>query len=148
RARRSASWATASGRILIATSRDSLVSRARYTSPMPPAPSGAVISYAPRREPAVSVMKRDDYTDRKPLQPRATRKRQACRSIYFGIVETQFVTTAIDDSKALDASDGSRGIRNRWPSAETANAWYGNPVAWVRLKNCVSNSSIGAEWSS
>ena len=38
RASRSASLAKASGRILIATSRPSFVSRARYTSPMPPAP--------------------------------------------------------------------------------------------------------------
>src|SRR5436190_19304832 len=39
RARRSGSSAKASGRILIATSRSSFVSRARYTSPMPPSPS-------------------------------------------------------------------------------------------------------------
>jgi len=31
------------------TRRFSLVSLARYTSPMPPAPSGARISYGPRR---------------------------------------------------------------------------------------------------
>jgi hypothetical protein len=36
--------AEASGRTLSATSRPSVVSRARYTSPMPPAPSGATIS--------------------------------------------------------------------------------------------------------
>ena len=33
-----------SGRILMATSRSSFVSRARYTSPIPPAPMGARIS--------------------------------------------------------------------------------------------------------
>ena len=38
RASRSESSANASGRILRATSRFSFVSRARYTSPMPPAP--------------------------------------------------------------------------------------------------------------
>ena len=37
---RSGSLANESGRTLIATSRSSLVSRARYTSPMPPAPMG------------------------------------------------------------------------------------------------------------
>ncbi len=37
RARRSASAAKASGKTLMATSRSSVVSRARYTSPMPPA---------------------------------------------------------------------------------------------------------------
>ena len=44
RASRSASPATASGRTLIATSRPSFGSLARYTSPIPPAPSGARIS--------------------------------------------------------------------------------------------------------
>ena len=42
RARRSGSAVKCDGRILIATSRPSLLSRARYTSPMPPAPSGGV----------------------------------------------------------------------------------------------------------
>src|SRR5262245_26979936 len=36
---------------LIATSRPSLVSRARYTSPMPPEPMSETISYAPMRVP-------------------------------------------------------------------------------------------------
>ena len=42
RARRSGSRATSGGRTLSATSRPSLVSVARYTSPMPPAPMAAV----------------------------------------------------------------------------------------------------------
>src|SRR5258705_500953 len=53
RAIRSASAANASGRILMATSRSSRVSRARYTSPMPPAPSAESISYGPMRVPGV-----------------------------------------------------------------------------------------------
>src|SRR6266540_5436367 len=40
-------WAT-----LMATMRSRRVSRALYTSPMPPAPMGARISYGPRRAPA------------------------------------------------------------------------------------------------
>src|ERR1017187_4752337 len=44
-----------SGRTFSATSLPSFVSFARYTSPMPPAPSGARISYGPRRAPAASV---------------------------------------------------------------------------------------------
>ncbi len=43
RARRSGSPVSASGRILIATSRSSRVSSARYTSPIPPSPSLALI---------------------------------------------------------------------------------------------------------
>ncbi len=41
---RSASDASSAGSTLIATSRSSRVSRARYTSPIPPAPSGASTS--------------------------------------------------------------------------------------------------------
>src|SRR5436309_15515081 len=45
------SEATSAGSTLIATLRPSRVSRARYTSPMPPAPSGARISYGPKQAP-------------------------------------------------------------------------------------------------
>src|SRR2546426_10630719 len=55
RARRSGSDATDVSRTLMATSRQSFVSRARYTSPMPPAPRGAAISYVPRRVPGASA---------------------------------------------------------------------------------------------
>ncbi len=41
------------GSTLIATSRFSRSSRARYTSPMPPAPTEETISYGPSREPAL-----------------------------------------------------------------------------------------------
>src|SRR5262245_36835398 len=54
RASRSGSVANSWGSILIATSRPSRESRARYTSPIPPAPSGATISYAPSLAPEVS----------------------------------------------------------------------------------------------
>jgi len=40
----------------MAMSRLSFVSRARYTSPMPPAPNGDRISYAPRRAPGAKDM--------------------------------------------------------------------------------------------
>src|SRR5688572_15660384 len=56
RASRSGSAADAVGRTLIATSRPSRESRARYTSPMPPAPSTESTSYGPSREPVVSGM--------------------------------------------------------------------------------------------
>src|SRR5258708_40331143 len=44
-----------SGRILMATVRSRRVSRARYTSPIPPAPSGETISYGPSLAPSVSA---------------------------------------------------------------------------------------------
>src|SRR5215510_11211521 len=47
RASRSGSRSNACGRIFRATSRLSRVSRPRYTSPVPPAPGGARISYGP-----------------------------------------------------------------------------------------------------
>lgn len=50
-----------SGRIFRATSRPSLVSRARDTSPIPPAPSGAKISYGPNLVPGASGMSGGDY---------------------------------------------------------------------------------------
>ena len=44
------------GRTLIATSRFSFESRARYTSPMPPAPSCSTTSYGPIRVPVESAV--------------------------------------------------------------------------------------------
>src|ERR1700682_6120804 len=50
------SAATDSGSTLIATSRSSFLSRARYTSPIPPAPMGERISDGARRVPGESVI--------------------------------------------------------------------------------------------
>src|SRR6267142_1042424 len=47
RRKRSLSEENAAGRILIATLRSKRASRARYTSPIPPAPSSSIISYGP-----------------------------------------------------------------------------------------------------
>src|SRR5436309_84169 len=52
---RAASEENCAGKILIATVRPRRVSRARYTSPIPPAPSGETISYGPSLAPRVSV---------------------------------------------------------------------------------------------
>src|SRR6266850_7113400 len=62
RATRSASVANSGGRSFNATSRPSLVSRARYTSPMPPAPSGATISYGPSFVPEVRAIRARNYS--------------------------------------------------------------------------------------
>src|SRR5205807_6194661 len=50
------------GRTLIATVRCSLVSRARYTSPMPPAPRSDWISYGPNLVPGTNAIDPGDYT--------------------------------------------------------------------------------------
>src|SRR5580765_1379811 len=61
-ASRSKRWRTSGdedrwdGRTLTATVRSSRVSRARYTSPIPPAPIAERISYGPNRMPAESVI--------------------------------------------------------------------------------------------
>ncbi len=62
RCRRSVSRAKDSGRIFKATSRPNRVSRARYTSPMPPAPSGATISYGPTLVPEVRAIRTAYYS--------------------------------------------------------------------------------------
>src|SRR5213080_3722458 len=59
-----ASCANSAGRILIATDRSSRVSRARYTSPIPPAPSGATTSYGPSCVPVDRIMIEPDYAIR------------------------------------------------------------------------------------
>src|SRR5262245_16653685 len=61
RARRSACVSQASGRILMATSRPSAASRARKTSPIPPAPISSTILYGPSLVPAAMVIVRGHY---------------------------------------------------------------------------------------
>src|SRR5713226_1233349 len=56
RRNRSLSAEKAAGRILIATLRSRRASRARYTSPIPPAPRGAMISYGPSLAPEVRTI--------------------------------------------------------------------------------------------
>src|SRR5580704_4817457 len=50
------------GRILMATMRSRRVSQARYTSPMPPAPSGDWISYGPSLVPEARAMLGRNYS--------------------------------------------------------------------------------------
>src|SRR5208337_3063393 len=62
RALRSGSEERCEGRTLMATFRPSRVSRARYTSPMPPAPNGDWISYGPSFVPEVSPIRARNYS--------------------------------------------------------------------------------------
>src|SRR4030095_1354170 len=55
RRKRSGSFENDAGKTLTATSRPSRGSFARYTSPIPPAPSGETISYRPTPPPEESV---------------------------------------------------------------------------------------------
>src|SRR5216684_2196359 len=56
RCNRSLSAENAAGRILIATLRSRRASLARYTSPIPPAPSSSIISYGPSFVPEVRAI--------------------------------------------------------------------------------------------
>src|ERR1700757_4205162 len=62
RFKRSLSRETAVGRTLTATLRSNLVSRARYTSPIPPDPSNDWISYGPSFVPGLRAIGQTDYT--------------------------------------------------------------------------------------
>src|SRR5260370_40586274 len=64
---RTGSAENCAGRILMATVRSSRVSRARYTSPIPPAPSGAPISYGPSFVPGTRGLIGRDYTPDEPV---------------------------------------------------------------------------------
>ena len=68
------------GRSLTATSRSSERWRARYTSPMPPAPSGATIWYWPSRAPGVTNASDPSRARRPRAAPRGRRRATAvCR---------------------------------------------------------------------
>src|SRR6266568_1735516 len=62
RRRRSASSENAAGNTFTATSRPKAASRARYTSPIPPAPTGAMISKDPSFEPEVKAICEGHYS--------------------------------------------------------------------------------------
>ena len=66
------------GSTLIATSRSSLVSRARYTSPIPPVPMAPTISYGPSFVPAASISVGPRLAD---ATPRTTSARRRFRTV-------------------------------------------------------------------
>src|SRR5713101_2652585 len=68
RCNRSLSAENAAGRILIATLRSRRASLARYTSPIPPAPSSSIISYGPTFVPEVRAIPHAIIFRRKALQ--------------------------------------------------------------------------------
>src|ERR1700761_1727178 len=85
RSRRPLSPARWSGRTLSATSRPRRVSRARYTSPIPPDPSGERISYAPNRAPATSAIGSHQITsNRIPVSMRCYDSRRFGEVIHYG----------------------------------------------------------------
>src|SRR5215470_17894418 len=77
----------------MATKRPSLESRARYTSPIPPAPSGETISYGPNRVPAESP------------KPRSSEELLNCSSV---CMTTAAIVVASAQTQFLI---GSRAIR-------------------------------------
>src|SRR5262249_45131815 len=103
-----ASDASAEGRTLTATSRPKRVSRARYTSPIPPAPSGDWISYGPSFVPEV----------------RAIRGRNYIPPLVFGVI-SPFPRSEVPTEEAFSElpPNSSRG-------SMSANAWLLKLRAW------------------
>ena len=117
RARRSASCANASGRTLIATWRPSAVSVARYTSPMPPLPSGAVTWSGPILSP-----ERNGMAALRPetLGVKGRSRRMAGRG-NGQVVRDSITETARDSRRRIWRYDPSRDFlissdTGRWPS--------------------------------
>src|SRR5438034_3788373 len=83
RRNRSMSAENAAGRVLIATQRSRRTSLARYTSPMPPAPSGETISYGPSLVPDVRAISARHYVPKQSGAADATRFVAKQKAGYF-----------------------------------------------------------------
>src|ERR1700722_3779768 len=75
---RSASRESAAGKTLMATSRRRRESRARYTSPLPPAPKRETISYGPSLVPEARFISGRDYNSGVSHQLLAVRRSAGC----------------------------------------------------------------------
>src|SRR6266542_7147144 len=108
---RSGSWENSSGSTLTATSRPSRVSRALYTSPMPPDPRGEITSYGPRRAPAASVIGSLHPTEEEKIR-------------YHGSCVAVRVASAVgrDRDWRVAHGDDARGVRRHQLLPELATA--------------------------
>src|SRR5580704_11268586 len=103
RASRSNRWRTSGAsanpcvRTFTATARSSRVSRARYTSPIPPAPRGDTISYGPSLVPDASPM----------------------RARHYSLIEGHLAWSQQRPDSALDSRD--HALTPGWPA--TRNVW-------------------------
>src|SRR5512140_1158865 len=115
RSRRSASCAKASGRTLIATSRCRRVSRARQTSPIPPAPRRDRTSHGPRREPGSRGMVLVTIIDNPRLM-----------SFPGAHVPAAALLALLVAGRADAAESPSAALWNAWPAARV---YAGDPFA-------------------
>src|SRR5512140_138226 len=115
RSRRSASCAKASGRTLIATSRCRRVSRARQTSPIPPAPRRDRTSHGPRREPGSRGMVLVTIIDNPRLM-----------SFPGAHVPAAALLALLVAGRADAAESPSTSLWNAWPAARV---YTGDPFA-------------------
>ena len=149
RASRSGSLAKLGGRTLIATSRPSLVSRARYTSPMPPVPSGPTISKEPSFVPTARLTLRPEDSDttaavdvaKKALRPspfsHLTPHRAACllAALIFCLLECVFRSS--EDRTSATPSKTAATPANHGRSDRSLRARHGR----VRHR-CISCASF------
>src|SRR4029077_8262399 len=105
------------------TSRPSLWSWARYTSPMPPAPSEQTISYAPNRVPADNSM---DRLNAETLSTIATRGAPAPMN------RTTRTPQEIIFRDGAARVWGTNGGRTSTPSTSTTTATSGSRGRWLR----------------
>src|SRR5262245_45077095 len=127
RFRREGSEATSAGSTLMATSRESRVSRARQTSPIPPAPRGERISYGFSREPGVRAIRLGKVYASERLIPgwRIGSNSLAILSGFESLPPSQAVAPAPRGSCACGApADGSPvgGVPDRLPAPSLAGA--------------------------
>src|SRR5262249_42789488 len=87
--------------------------------------------------------------DKAPSRHSTTYPTTRLPDIYLLSSDAQLKTTAMDEPCAVSALFVGRGIRKRWPSADTAYVLYGCPAPPCgRFTDSESNSSRGAPCSS
>src|ERR1035438_1404911 len=86
-----------------ATSRPSFESAARYTSPIPPVPSGDRISYGPSLVPAVRAMRARNYSLRNTLHAETTILGGLSATLTLGVLPRLPVTRSEDHTSELQS---------------------------------------------
>src|SRR5215471_3837758 len=138
---RSGSSDRCDGSTLIATVRSSRASRARYTSPMPPAPSGAIIWYGPSRVPAGI-----------PISPLGSAWIVHEWSLYTGGVLRVRVTFALLKPLTFIHFFKLHHVTRFTPTTRDARGYHGRIKSWKRMlpgkrKKKPTNHSPTFEWA-
>jgi hypothetical protein len=123
------------GRTLTATVRSRRVSKARYTSPIPPAPSGPTISYGPSFVPGGSVMSARIIALEQPREVSSNRLTPPRSPLLGSLMGAD--TGRITSHSSGRFVTGSQSCRSRKRvsivSRELLHAFAGKLVAYVKL---------------